>query len=186
MPLLRIDFSGIEKLIDTFGIKLYNIPQAKKKAMVEVAAENVLKDLKKNARDMTIGQYSLGATDGHSIANAAFIDKKGMNDDNPYAIINFKGTTNQYHEPRSIHPGRYKLASGGYKWFFSKQKGRIKNGKRRIAEVAFLNEYGVPKNKNQKARGFMAQAMDSGMTASVDAILDILEDFMVGELAKAL
>ena len=187
MPLLRIDFSGIEKLMETFRVKLYNVPLAKRREMVEVAAENVLKDLKKNARAMAHGKYSLPESDAHTIANAAYIDNKGMSDEvNPYAIINFKGTTNQYNEPREKHPVRYRKAGGGYKWSISTKQGKIKNGKRRIAEIAFLNEYGVPKNANQKARGFMAKAMDSGMTASVDAILDILEEFMVDELTKAL
>lgn len=181
MSLLRIDFSGIEKLLQTFDVKLWTIPLQKRKQMIEVCAENVLKRVKQNAIKMTKGQYSLGSSVGGTIANSAYIDKKGMSGDNPYSEINFKGTVAKYYEPRDTHP--YKKNG---KWYVSRAKGTIPNGRRRMAEVAFLNEYGVPKNRNQGARGYLSKAMDEGMNDSIDELLGILEEYIADAIVRAI
>lgn len=181
MSLLRIDFSAIEALMKTFDIKLYKIPIETRRNMIDHAAECVLKEVKHNAREMIHGQYALPETDGNNIANAAYIDTKHRNDDNPYVEINFKGNVNRYNEPRDIHP----VQKNG-RWYFSTKKGVIRNGKRRIAEVAFVNEYGVPRNKNQGARGYLTKAMDDGMRKAFNGLADMLEDFIATSLANAI
>lgn len=180
MSLLRIDFSAIEALMRTFDIKLYNIPMQKQREMIDIASASVLKEVKNNARKMTHGQYALPETDGKTIANAAYIDTKHRNDVPPYVEINFRGTVSKYNEPRDIHP----VKKNG-KWYFSTKKGVISNGKRRIAEVAFVNEYGVPKNKNQGARGYLSKAMDDGMEKAFRDLVDAIGDYIEDALAKS-
>lgn len=182
MALLRIDFSGIEKLIDIYQYKLWQVPLNVKKEMISVCADYVLKEVKKNARSMARGQYSLSETDGKNIANAAFIDTKHMNESTPYALINFKGNVSKYYEPRTSHPRKTRNGE----WFISTRRGITDNGTRRIAEVAFLNEYGVPRNKNQRARGFLNKAMEDGLNKSINDLLDILENFFVENITKAI
>jgi len=181
MSLLRIDFSAITRLMTFYEVKISQIPVDLQRRMIDYAADNVLKAVKQNARQMTRGQYALPETDRMAIANAAFIDTKHRNDANPYVEINFRGTVNRYTEPRDIHP----IKKDG-KWYFSKKKGVIKNGKRRIAEVAFVNEYGVPRNKNQGARGYLSKAMIDGMVKAYEGLADMLEDFIATSLANAI
>ena len=180
MSLLRIDFSAIEALMKTFDIELYNIPMQKQREMIDIASESVLKEVKKNARKMIHGKDALPETDGKTVANAAFIDTKHRNDVPPYVEINFKDTVSKYNEPRDVHP----IKKDG-KWYFSKKKGVIKNGKRRIAEVAFVNEYGVPKNKNQGARGYLSKAMDEGMTKAFQDMVNVIGDYIEDALVKS-
>lgn len=180
MGLLRIDFSAVETLIRDYDIRLYKLPRDVQIKMINVASESVLKEIKKNARSMIRGRYALPETDSETVANAAFIDNKHMGDYIPYAEINFKGTTERYYEPRKEHPRR--LKSG--RWFISKKSGVTDNGRRRIAEIAFLNEYGVPKNGNQKASGFLTKAMTTGMAKAIDPLLDIFENYIADSLAK--
>lgn len=181
MSLLRIDFSSIEALMRTFDIKLYQIPMSKQREMIDYASKIVLEEVKAKARKMALGGrgYALPSSDGHTIANAAVIDRKHMGDSPPYAEITFKGNVSTYYEPRDIHPIKYQG-----RWFRSTKKGVIKNGKRRIGEVAFLNEYGVPKNRGQGARGYLSQAMADGMDKAFSGLCDILEEFIADALVK--
>lgn len=166
MSLLRIDFSALEQLIKDVDLKLYQLPRAVQVKMIKVASDYVLKEIKKNARTMTHGQYALPESDTKTIANSAYVDEKHMGDYIPYAEINFKGTVSKYWEPRIKNP---KV---------------MRNGKRRIAEVAFLNEYGVPRNKNQGARGYLIKSMNEGMAKAIDPLLDILENYIADSLTK--
>lgn len=181
MSLLRIDFSAIEALMKTFDIKLYQIPLTTQREMIDLAAECVLREVKNNARKMIHGQYALPESDSKAVANAAYIDRKHRNDMQPYVEINFKDNVSRYNEPRDIHP----IQKGG-RWYFSTKKGVISNGRRRIAEVAFLNEYGVPKNKNQGARGYLTKAMEDGMNKAFNGLADILESYIADSLASAI
>lgn len=166
MSLLRIDFSALEQLIKDVDLKLYQLPRAVQVKMIKVASDYVLKEIKKNARTMTHGRYALPESDTKTIANSAYVDEKHMGDYIPYAEINFKGTVSKYWEPRIKNP---KV---------------MRNGKRRIAEVAFLNEYGVPRNKNQGARGYLIKSMNEGMAKAIDPLLDILENYIADSLTK--
>lgn len=181
MSLLRIDFSAVEALIKDYDTRLYKLPRNVQVKMINVAAESVLKEIKKNARSMTHGQYALPESDKQTIANAAYIDNKHMGDYNPYAEINFKGSTSRYYEPRDKHPRQTKNGS----WFISRKHGVTDNGTRRIAEIAFLNEYGVPRNHNQGARGYLTKSMTEGMAKCIDSLLDIFEDYIADSLAKS-
>ena len=181
MSLMRIDFAAIEKLIDTFDLKLYRIPYKVQKEMIQTAADSVLKEVKKNARELKNGKYALPEGVRDTIANAAYVDKRHMADNPPYALINFRGTVSRYYEPRATHP----VQKNG-QWFVSRKRGIISNGERRIAEVAFLNEYGVPKNLNQGARGYLSQAMADGMEKAIKPILDILEEFVASAISSAI
>lgn len=180
MSLLRIDFTAIEVLIQDLDIKLYKLPRNIQTKMITVASESVLKEIKKNAREMTRGQYSLPETDGKTIANSAYIDTRHMVDFIPYAEINFKGTVARYNEPRESHPRHTK---SGW-WFISTKKGIVDNGSRRIAEIAFLNEYGVPKNSNQKARGYLSKSMTDGLAKAIEPLLDIIEEYIAESLSN--
>lgn len=180
MSLLRIDFSAIEQLMKDFDIKLYQLPRNVQSLMIDVASQSVLKAIKKNARNMTRGEYSLPETDTKTIANAAYVDRKHMGDMVPYALINFKGNVSKYNEPRDQHPRRTKNGN----WFISKKTGIVNNGKRRVAEIAFLNEYGVPRNSNQGARGYLSKSMTEGLANALDPLLDILERYIADSLTK--
>lgn len=180
MSLLRIDFSAVESLITDFDIKLYTLPRAVQIKMIKVAAEYVCKEIKKNARSMTHGEYSLPEADSKTIANSTFIDDRHLGDYIPYAEINFKGTVSRYNEPRSSHPRRKR----GGDWFISYKNGIVDNGRRRVAEIAFLNEYGVPRNDNQGARGYLIKSMNEGMAKAIDPLLDIFEDYIADSLVQ--
>ena len=183
MSLLRIDLSVLEKLIKDFDIKLYRLPRTVQKQLINTAAESVLKQLKLNARDKTRGQYSLSQTDRDTIANAAYIDTRHIHDYVPYAEINFKGTTSRYYEPRKLHPRQTASERLHGKFHMSNETGIVHNNRRRIAEIAFLNEYGVPRNPNQKPRGYMTVAMTSGLEKALNPLLDILEQYIANSIA---
>lgn len=183
MSILRIDLSVLEKLIKDFDIKLAKLPRNVQKQLISVASEHVLKQLKVTAREMTHGQYSLSQTDNETIANAAYVDNRHMDDFIPYAEINFKGTTRKYYEPRKLHPRQTASERLHGKFHMSDKTGIVENGTRRIAEIAFLNEYGVPRNPNQKARGFMSAAMTDGLAKALNPLLDILELYIANSLA---
>ncbi|MBR4623378.1 MAG: hypothetical protein IKO45_02320 [Clostridia bacterium] len=183
MSLLRIDLSVLEKLIKDFDIKLYKLPRTVQMQLITTAADKVLKQLKITARDKTHGQYSLSQTDRDTIANAAYIDTRHIDDYIPYAEINFKGTTSRYYEPRKLHPRQTASERLHGTFHMSNKTGITENGRRRIAEIAFLNEYGVPRNPNQKARGYMTVAMNEGMAQALDPLLDILEQYIANSIA---
>lgn len=182
MSLLRIDFTTLQDLIKDFDIKLSHLPKRVQQELIETAAEAVLKQVKANARKSTRGQYSLGESDKRTIANAAFIDKKHFNDTEPYVEINFKGTTDKYYEPRYAHPRQTSSEREKGTYHISYKHGITTNGKRRIAEIAFLNEYGVPRNPHQNPKGYLKEAMYEGMAKALDSLLDILQEYIADSL----
>lgn len=177
MGLLTINLSGLESLMRDFDIKLYTLPPRIKTGLINIASISVLKEVKKNARKIH-GEYSLPESNRQTIANAAYIDSSHIYDANPYAEINFKGSTNKYYEPRYSHPRKSRNGD----WFISHKHGVTTNGRRRIAEIAFLNEYGVPRNKAQYVRGYLAQAMYDGMQNCVDELVDYLSTYIAMSL----
>lgn len=92
----------------------------------------------------------------NEVAEAVVIKKK-RKDGHLYAEINFEGTT-----PRKYHQG----------------------GKTRIAEVAFLNEYGVPTHYYQKPRPFIKQACATGLFNSMETMKDIILDWLMNGFNK--
>lgn len=177
MGLLTINLSGLESLMKDFNIKLYTLPSYVKRDLLDIASKSVLKEVKKKARRVR-GEYSLPESNRATIANAAYIDSSHMNDFDPYAEINFKGTTNKYYEPRKSHPRKSRNGT----WFTSHKHGITTNGRRRVAEIAFLNEYGVPRNKAQYVRGYLAQAMYDGMQNCVGELADYLSAYIAKSL----
>lgn len=182
MPNLRIDFSSIEQLLKAFDVDLKDIPRQEQKDMISCAAKYVYEEVKDNTIDL-MGKYSLGEMRG-SLRNAVFIDKSHLDDKEPYAEIRFKGTVSKYYEPRDKHP-RHRKVEGGYINFISSKKNITDNGKRRIEEIAFLNEYGVPR-RGIKPRPYMKKSMDDGMNKAIGELLDILDDFITSRLVKAI
>lgn len=184
MPNLRIDFTGIQALIKTFDADLKDIPRNKQREMILCAAKYVSAEVKKQVSDKLMGRYSLGEAKG-GLKASVFIDETHMGDSSPYAEIRFKGTVSRYYEPRTSHPRKLKMGDKQYKWFTSKKTGVTNNSTRRIEEIAFINEYGVP-NREIKPRPFMKESMQVGMANALAELLDILEDFITERIMKAI
>lgn len=180
MPNLRIDFTSLQTLLKTFDVDLKDISLAKKKELIMCAAKYVEEEVKLHVIDL-IGKYSLKDSTG-GLYRSVYIDESHMKSVPPYAEIRFKGNVSKYYEPRPRHP-RHRKVGDKYVWFSSTKKGTIVNSTRRIEEIAFLNEYGVPGRKIEP-RPFMKESMDKGMNRAINDLLDILEDTIANKLAK--
>lgn len=157
---MRIDFSQLEKFITGMGTRIAIIPNNVKRQMIVTAADYVRKEVWKRSNTTIKGPYWLG-----TVAGATFVDNKHLGDLEPYVEINFKGTTNQYFEPRRNPPGIRK------------------NSTRRIAEVAFLNEYGVP--TKQKPRNFLLDSLEVGIIRAMDDLEEIIMDYIIKQYSYA-
>ena len=92
------------------------------------------------------------------VLKSVYLDGKHINERDPYYLINFRGTVSH----------------------------KSDKGKRvRAAEVAFLNEYGVPtKERQKKPRPFIKEAIYDGIADCEDEIQDILADIVAKKLIK--
>lgn len=157
---MRIDFSQLEKFITGMGTRLSIIPNNVKREMIVTAADYVRKEVWKRSNSTIKGPYWLG-----TVASSVFVDNKHLSDLEPYVEINFRGTTNVYFEPRRSPPGIRR------------------NSTRRLAEVAFLNEYGVP--SKQEARNFLLDSLEVGMIRAMDELEVIIADFIINNYSYA-
>lgn len=147
---MYVDLTELHKLIEGMGHRWSEIPNDVIDKIITIVAKNIKAHLKEKAKntDMLRTQNPHGRLYNYNeVASAAVIKKKMTKGGDLEAEINFKGTT-----PRTHKQG----------------------GKARIAEVAFLNEYGVPTHFYQKPRPFIKESCVLGVNDSITEVASIL------------
>lgn len=144
-----IDTTELNKLIDNMGHRWSEVPEPVVSDCLDVLSKNVKKQIVKRAEDTDM----LRTLDPkkkynfNEITKAVFIKRKRDKYGSLIAEINFKGIAPRLHR---------------------------QGGKARIAEIAFLNEYGVPTHYYQKPRPFIKESCEHGLKDSMADIEKIL------------